>query len=277
MLAERDRSGRGHRPTVVLRWAAVLLALALIAEGSLALADRLMGGGPARHSDNNSGSQAESSSANGRKTASHSPPGYSPEQTAAHPPLSSPVDYDHDGVDDYTAMVRGAHQEVRRHPRYDSGYYQGGYPPNDRGACTDEIWRAFRQAGYDLKAMVDADIASSPGAYAGVISSPDQNIDFRRTNVLGAFLSRHAQRLTNDTSATDQWQQGDIVIFGTSWHIGMASDRRDGRGVPLLLHNMGQRARENDYLGSPGHRPVTGHFRFDASKIRPAVLRPWRG
>ena len=271
MSTERNRGGRSHRRTMVLRWAAVLLALALIVAGSLALAGRLVGVGPARHSDNHN------SSANGRRTASHGPPGYSPEQTAAHSPLTSPVDYNHDGVDDYTAMVRGAHQEARRHPHYDSGYYQGGYPPDDRGACTDEIWRAFRQAGYDLKAMVDADIASSPGAYAGVISSPDSIIDFRRTNVLGVFLSRHAQRLTNDTAATDQWQQGDIVIFDTSWHIGMASDRRDGRGIPLLLHNMGQRDRENDYLGLPGHRPITGHFRFDASKIQPAVLRPWRG
>ncbi len=277
MPTERNRSGNSHRQSLVLRWAAVLLALALIATGSLALADRLVGVRPARHSDNHSGSQAESASANGRGIASDSPPGYSPEQTAVHPLLISPVDYDHDGVDDYTAMVRGAHQEAHRHPSYDSGYYQGGYPPNDRGACTDEIWRAFRQAGYNLKAMVDADIASSPGAYAGVISSPDPNIDFRRTNVLGVFLSRHAQRLTNDTAATDQWQQGDIVIFDTSWHIGMASDKRDSRGIPLLLHNMGQSARENDYLGSPGHRPITGHFRFDASKIQPTALRPWRG
>ena len=277
MSTERHRSGNSHRRTVVLRWAAVLLALALIAAGFLALAGGLMGVGPARRSDNHSGSQAESPSANNRRTASDTPPGFSPEQTAAHPPLASPVDYDHDGLDDYTAMVRGAHQEARRHPRYDSGYYQGGYPPDDRGACSDEIWRAFRQAGYDLKAMVDADIASSPGAYAGVISRPDPNIDFRRTKVLGVFLSRYAQRLTNDTAATDQWQQGDIVIFDTSWHIGIASDKRDSQGIPLLLHNMGQRARENDYLGSLSCRPVTGHFRFDASKIQPAVLKPWRG
>ena len=108
--------------------------------------------------------------------------------------------------------------------------------------------------------MVDADIASSPVAYVGVISRPDPNIDFRRTKVLGVFLSRHAQRLTNDTSATDQWQQGDIVIFNASWHIGMASDRRDSRGIPLLLHKMGQRARENDYLGSLSLAPSLAIF-----------------
>ena len=130
--------------------------------------------------------------------------------------MTSPVDYDHDGVDDYTAMVSGAHQEALRHPRYDSGYYQGGYPPDDRGACTDGIWRAFRQVGYDLKAMVDADIASSPVAYVGVISRPDPNIDFRRTKVLGVFLSRHAQRLTNDTSATGRATSSFSTPPGTS-------------------------------------------------------------
>lgn len=216
MPTEQSRSGRSHRRTTALRWATFLLALALIAAGSLALAGRLTGVGPGRHSDNHSGRQAESSSAKGHGTASNSPPGYSPEQTAAHPLLTSPVDYDHDGVDDYTAMVSGAHQEALRHPRYDSGYYQGGYPPDDRGACTDGIWRAFRQAGYDLKAMVDADIASSPVAYVGVISRPDPNIDFRRTKVLGVFLSRHAQRLTNDTSATGRATSSFSTPPGTS-------------------------------------------------------------
>ena len=112
MPTEQSRSGRSHRRTTALRWATFLLALALIAAGSLALAGRLTGVGPGRHSDNHSGRQAESSSAKGHGTASNSPPGYSPEQTAAHPLLTSPVDYDHDSVDDYMAMVS---EPIRRH------------------------------------------------------------------------------------------------------------------------------------------------------------------
>lgn len=65
MPTEQSRSGRSHRRTTALRWAAFLLALALIAAGPLALAGRLTGVGPGRHSDNHSGRQAESSSANG--------------------------------------------------------------------------------------------------------------------------------------------------------------------------------------------------------------------
>lgn len=59
-----------------------------------------------------------------------------------------------------------ARKDAKNHPTHDSGYYQGGYPPADRGACTDLVWRAFREAGYDLKAMVDADIAADPASYA---------------------------------------------------------------------------------------------------------------
>lgn len=204
-------------------------------------------------------------------------PGLSLKQTAAYPRLKSSIDYDNDGIDDYTDLVQGAHEGAERHRKYDTGYYQGGYPPDDRGACTDEIWRDFSHAGYDLKAMVDADIAANPTAYSGVITRPDPNIDFRRTNVLGVFFGRYAQELTTDTAAHDQWQQGDIVIFDTSWHIGMVSDRRDKQGVPLLLHNMAQKHRENDYLGSDSHRIITGHFRFDASRIPQSVLKPWDG
>lgn len=39
-------------------------------------------------------------------------------------------------MDDYADIVAGARKDAENHPAYDSGYYQGGYPPADRGACT---------------------------------------------------------------------------------------------------------------------------------------------
>ncbi|HJE21150.1 MAG TPA: DUF1287 domain-containing protein, partial [Bifidobacterium pullorum] len=72
-----------------------------------------------------------------------------------YPMTPSPVDFDGDGVDDYTDILNGARKDAEAAPIYDDGYYQGGYPPADRGACTDVVWRAFAEAGYDLKAMVD--------------------------------------------------------------------------------------------------------------------------
>lgn len=33
---------------------------------------------------------------------------------------------------------------------------EGGYPPDNIGVCIDVVWRAFANAGYSLKDMVDA-------------------------------------------------------------------------------------------------------------------------
>ena len=139
------------------------------------------------------------------------------------------------------------------------------------------VWRAFAEAGYDLKAMVDADVAAHPADYASAAPAPDPNIDFRRTGVLDVFLSKYAQTLTTDTSDKAAWQGGDIVVFETTRHIGVVSDQRDGDGLPFIIHNMGQRQRENDYLSFRKHMAVTGHYRFDASRIPQDVLRRWNG
>ncbi|MCH4209246.1 DUF1287 domain-containing protein [Bifidobacterium sp.] len=70
--------------------------------------------------------------------------------------LTSPADSDHDGIDDCTDILQGAKLDAKVHPAYDAGCYRGGYPPANRGACIDVVWRAFKNAGYDLKDMVDA-------------------------------------------------------------------------------------------------------------------------
>ncbi|WP_338023649.1 DUF1287 domain-containing protein [Bifidobacterium simiiventris] len=193
-----------------------------------------------------------------------------------YPKETSPVDFNGNGVDDYTDIVAGARKDAQAAPTYDSGYYQGGYPPDDRGACTDLVWRAFREAGYDLKAMVDADIEADPASYAAVVGDPDPSIDFRRTGVLDVFFSKYGQTLTTDVSDRGQWQGGDIVVFEHVRHIGVISDKRDSDGIPYVLHNMAQRQRENNYLAFARHMTVTGHYRFDASKVPQLVLKAWR-
>ncbi|WP_243388784.1 DUF1287 domain-containing protein [Bifidobacterium simiarum] len=196
--------------------------------------------------------------------------------------IRSSSDYNHNGIDDYTDIVRGARAEAKVHPTYDDGYYQGGYPPEGRGACTDLVEHAFRAAGFDLKAMVDADIASHPEHYPG-LTRPDPNIDFRRSGTLDGFFGAYAIRLTNDIRPGDaanlaQWQPGDIVIFDHTKHIAVVSDRRDDRGVPYLIHNNRQKGdMEEDYLSRIHRRTVTSHYRFDASRIPADVLRAWRG
>lgn len=194
--------------------------------------------------------------------------------TATYDP--SPVDFNGNGVDDYGDIVAGARKDAEAKPQYDDGYYQGGYPPDNRGACTDLVWRAFREAGYDLKAMVDADIAADSASYTSVAPNPDPNIDFRRTGVLDVFFSKYGQTLTTDTADAKAWQAGDIVVFEHTRHIGVISDKRDNASLPYVLHNMGQNQRENDYFAFKRHMTVTGHYRFDASKVPQDVLKAWQ-
>jgi uncharacterized protein YijF (DUF1287 family) len=182
--------------------------------------------------------------------------------------IRSSVDFNQNGVDDYTDFVRGARKDAEKRPQYDPAYFAGGYPPEDIGVCTDLVWRAFKHAGYNLKEMVDKDIANNIELYPNVGGQADPNIDFRRVPNLLVFFSRYGQTLTTDVKQISEWQPGDIVVYGTT-HIGIVSDKRNKEGVPYLLHNGGQPVREEDGLewGS-----ISGHFRFDASKVPPEYL-----
>lgn len=186
--------------------------------------------------------------------------------------LYSRTDYNGNGVDDYSDIVIGARKDAENKPKYNGAYQSGGYPPDDIGVCTDVVWRAFKNSGYSLKDMVDKDIARRKDAYTNV-DKPDPNIDFRRVKNLRVFFEEYAQPLTLDIDRIEEWQPGDIVIFGKDKHIGIVSDKRNGKGQQYIIHNGGQPNREEDFLK---RSEVTGHYRFDASLIDPSVLSPWQ-
>ena len=180
------------------------------------------------------------------------------------PVIKSPVDFNDNGNDDYMDFVIGARKDVANNPRYDgSSYFQGGYPPKDVGVCTDVIWRAFKEAGYSLKEMVDRDIRNNPAAYPRITGDPDPNIDFRRVKNLDIFFQRHAVKLTNDKTKIEKWNAGDIVVYKQPDHIAIISDKRNEAGIPLIIHNAG-RPQEADAIN---FSEIIGHYRFDASKL----------
>ena len=119
--------------------------------------------------------------------------------------------------------------------------------------------------------MVDRDVMNRPEAYPA-IKKRDNNIDFRRVRNLRVFFDTYAVSLTTDIDEIAEWQPGDIVIFGSNQHIGIVSDKRNHKGQPYILHNGGQRKREENYLP---RGEVTAHYRFDASRIPEEVLAPW--
>ncbi|NLC87390.1 MAG: DUF1287 domain-containing protein [Clostridiaceae bacterium] len=176
--------------------------------------------------------------------------------------IKSQKDYDNDQIDDYTDILLGAREDAKNAPKYKNAYYAGGYPPYNEGVCTDVIWRAFKNAGYNLKDMVDEDIKNNVDKYPRVEDKPDSNIDFRRVGNLKTFFERNATNLTIDLTKIEEWQPGDIVTFGIS-HIGIISDKRNKKGIPYLIHNGGQPLREEDALElNNKFEKISGHFRY---------------
>lgn len=175
--------------------------------------------------------------------------------------LKSSVDQDSDGIDDYKDLMKGARDYIATNPHYESKYYDTGYPNDGCGVCTDVIWQAFKAAGYDLRGLVDADIAAHRECYPN-ITTPDSNIDFRRVNTLNHFFSRYAESLTTDFDDPAQWQPGDIVIFGDSEHIAICSDKRNADGIPWIIHHGNPRdeAVEADQIG---RMAVSAHYRWN--------------
>jgi len=170
----------------------------------------------------------------------------------------SSVDADGDGIDDQTDFLQSVRKYIATKPRYKSRYYSGGYPDDGYGVCTDVVGFGMKGAGYDLMELVDADIKAHPDWYD--VDKPDKNIDFRRVSNLKVYFSHHAISLTTDTSQTEEWQGGDIVIFKN--HIGVVSDRRNKDGVPCLIHHYGpyQINYEENVLEDRGD--ITGHYRI---------------
>ena len=79
--------------------------------------------------------------------------------------IKSDIDYDSDGLDDYTDILNGAKDFINEKPKYKSKYYDGGYPTDEYRVCTDIIWYALKNAGYDFKTLIDEDIKNNKDEY----------------------------------------------------------------------------------------------------------------
>ena len=129
--------------------------------------------------------------------------------------------------------------------------------------CTDVIWRALKNAGYLLKDMIDEDIKNNVSLYPRVGGKPEPNIDFRRVPNLKVYFAKNHISLTLDLNEIQEWNPGDIVVFGQE-HIGIISDKRNEKGIPYIIHNANQNNREEDGLEFYNEYawPITGHYRL---------------
>lgn len=164
-----------------------------------------------------------------------------------------------------SAIVAAARAQVGVTLLYDARYvrlaYPGGDVPMDRGVCTDVVVRALRAVGVDLQRLVHEDMRRAFAAYPRLwgANAPDPSIDHRRVPNLMTFLARHHRAMGPGAAV----EAADILVWrlpGGAHHIGLAGDRRAG-GRPLVIHNIGNGAQEEDILEVFAR---LGHYRLRA-------------
>ena len=192
------------------------------------------------------------------------------------------TDKDNDGINDQKDILLGAKKQLQN-PAVnifsegvnETNYYENGDPPSNLALSTDIIARAFKNAGFDLRELVNQDIVNNFNAYPLQKNwgqrYADPNIDYRRIQNLEIFFIRNADELILTFSAQDienlnQWLPGDIVFFdmngdGFSDNVGIVSDFTTRKGVPKVIYNYIDPGYtiETDILED---KKITGHFRY---------------
>lgn len=168
---------------------------------------------------------------------------------------------------DPAEIVKAARSQVGVTLSYDPEYrslkYPGGDVPAETGVCSDVVIRALRQQHWDLQRLVHKDMAGHFSAYPREwgLRKPDKNIDHRRVLNLMTFFKRRSLAVPITQFAED-YLPGDLVAWNLSVHlphIGIVSDRRSPAGTPLVIHNIGRGAQEEDVLFT---YKIIGHYRL---------------
>ena len=157
----------------------------------------------------------------------------------------------------------------------ESNYYKGGDPPQDWAICTDIVARSFKEAGYDLREIINEDISENFDEYPlrklWGQTRPDIDIDYRRIQNMEVFFKRKAQNLTRvfdpaSSENLDSWLPGDVVFFdmdknGFSDNAGIISDTTARNGSPKVIFNYiepGYTVQDNIL----SKEAITGHYRY---------------
>lgn len=174
-------------------------------------------------------------------------------------------------------IVEAAQAQLGVTLRYDPAYralkYPGGDVPLERGVCTDVVVRALRTArALDLQKLVHEDIKANWDAYPHQrrwrLDKPDPNIDHRRVPNLMTYFARAGYRV-KPTREAAAYLPGDIVAWDLGrgvLHIGIVGDQKSVVGTPLVVHNIGSGAREEDILF---RYTIIGQYRLPALPAPP--------
>lgn len=139
------------------------------------------------------------------------------------------------------------------------------------GVCTDVAIRALRGVGIDLQSLLYEDIVLFPGRYPK-IAQPNHNIDHRRTRNLRIYFENNAEVLSIAPPEKNPraWLPGDIVIMDTGIvngtiydHIGIVSEKKNDKGIPLVINlwTVGCKLNEMELLNGD-YPEIVGHYRL---------------
>ncbi len=161
-------------------------------------------------------------------------------------------------------LVVAARKQVGVTTGYDPRYVGIGYPGGDvpiaTGVCSDVVVRALRGLGIDLQVRIHQDMKANFSKYPKKwgLKKPDTNIDHRRVPNIATYFTRRGYSLPVTLQASD-YLPGDVVAMKIPVdHIGIVSDRKTADGVPLVIHNVGNGAQEEDVLFA---WRIVGHYR----------------
>jgi hypothetical protein len=165
-------------------------------------------------------------------------------------------------------LVAAARTQIGVTKSYDPAYTSLKYPEgdvaSDRGVCTDVVIRALRRSHQlDLQKLVHEDMSANFSLYPKRwgLKKTDKNIDHRRVLNLQTYFKRQGwSQLV--TQKKEDYLPGDLVtslLPGNLPHIMIVSDKKNAKGVPLVIHNIGQGTQEEDRLFSYS---LTGHYRM---------------
>ncbi len=168
---------------------------------------------------------------------------------------------------DAQELVKAAQGQVGVTTSYDPAYVSMKYPGGDialeKGVCTDVVIRALRKKGHDLQKLVHEDMKKNFSKYPKNwgLKKTDRNIDHRCVPNLQRYFERRGIKMAVTKDKMD-YLPGDLVtctVAGRLPHIMIVSDRKTKEGVPLVIHNIGSGAQEEDRLFE---FPLTGHYRW---------------
>ncbi|WP_297996397.1 DUF1287 domain-containing protein [uncultured Campylobacter sp.] len=158
--------------------------------------------------------------------------------------------------------MQDARAQVGRTLFYDPSYERLAYPMGDadmmKGVCTDVVVRALRGQDIDLQRLIHEDMSANLALIQKNwgAKKTDKNIYHRRVPNIATYLKRKGYE------AKGEFKAGDIVTWRLDNgrpHIGIVSDKFAASKTPLVIHNIGLCAQEEDVLNV---YEITGHFRI---------------